>query len=160
MGRPTKIRCTKCEEVKLISEFHKHIRSKTGVRTQCKICTNKANSVYQKSERGRETAKRHRETETCRSTQRRLKQKYYKDPELRRRMRVRQATNNAIRGGTLKRLPCERCGDEKSEAHHDDYDKPLKVRFLCGKHHKEHHTKMKANDQIADPLKKEGDLVG
>jgi hypothetical protein len=47
----------------------------------------------------------------------------------------------AIRKGELVRLPCEVCGDLKSEAHHDDYADALKVRWLCRKHHKEHHRK-------------------
>ena len=48
----------------------------------------------------------------------------------------------AVSKGKLKRLPCEVCGLEKSEAHHDDYEKPLDVRWLCKKHHTEHHKKL------------------
>lgn len=37
--------------------------------------------------------------------------------------------------------PCEVCGAEKSEAHHDDYTKPLSVRWLCRSHHRLHHER-------------------
>jgi hypothetical protein len=46
---------------------------------------------------------------------------------------------NAIRGGLIDRLPCEVCGG-LAEAHHDDYDKPLDVRWLCLAHHRELHN--------------------
>ncbi len=39
--------------------------------------------------------------------------------------------------GTLTQKPCEVCGKMKSQAHHNDYSKPLEVRWLCPKHHKE-----------------------
>jgi hypothetical protein len=52
-----------------------------------------------------------------------------------------QAVSNAVRDGRLVRQPCEVCGAEKAEAHHDDYSKPLDVRWLCRKHHLEHHGK-------------------
>jgi len=45
----------------------------------------------------------------------------------------------AIKKGTLKRLPCEKCGNEKTHAHHSDYSKPLDVIWLCPKHHRELH---------------------
>ena len=54
--------------------------------------------------------------------------------------RAQTAVNNAIRDGRLKRGECERYGRECSgrvEAHHDDYSKPLDVRWLCVHHHKE-----------------------
>ena len=47
----------------------------------------------------------------------------------------------AIMAGTLKRMPCEVCGKEKSEAHHDDYLNVFDVRWLCRKHHTLHHAR-------------------
>jgi hypothetical protein len=49
-------------------------------------------------------------------------------------------TGNALRDGRLMRGPCEVCGNRETEAHHDDYDKPLTVRWLCREHHIEWHT--------------------
>lgn len=46
---------------------------------------------------------------------------------------------NAMRLGLLERQPCEVCGDPKSEAHHDDYDRPLDVTWLCRAHHRAVH---------------------
>jgi hypothetical protein len=37
--------------------------------------------------------------------------------------------------------PCEVCGSRPTEAHHDDYSKPLEVRWLCVLHHKAEHRK-------------------
>lgn len=70
-----------------------------------------------------------------------LQRKYRKDPEQRTKHAVRWLTNRAINSGKLQRLPCEVCGEKKVDAHHDDYSKPLDVRWLCRKHHAEHHTK-------------------
>ena len=50
---------------------------------------------------------------------------------------------SAIKQNKLFRQPCEKCGDENSEAHHDDYSKPLDVRWLCNKHHNDHHVEMR-----------------
>lgn len=41
----------------------------------------------------------------------------------------------AIDTGRLVRQPCETCGREDVHAHHDDYSKPLEVRWLCPTHH-------------------------
>ena len=57
--------------------------------------------------------------------------------------RAHYAVNNALTRDKLKRKPCEVCGNKKSQAHHDDYSKPLVVRWLCQVHHSEHHRKYK-----------------
>lgn len=45
-------------------------------------------------------------------------------------------TSAAIRTGILVRQPCCECGKSKSEAHHEDYAKPLDVQWLCRFHHR------------------------
>jgi ribosomal protein S27AE len=52
-----------------------------------------------------------------------------------------QAVTYAIRAGNLERKPCERCGSERSQAHHEDYSKKLDVRWLCASCHKMEHRK-------------------
>jgi hypothetical protein len=46
----------------------------------------------------------------------------------------------AVDAGRLVRQPCEVCGVSETQAHHDNYSKPLEVRWLCTKHHGEHHA--------------------
>lgn len=41
----------------------------------------------------------------------------------------------AIKSGALRAMPCEVCGSNNVEAHHDDYNAPLNVRWLCREHH-------------------------
>ena len=46
----------------------------------------------------------------------------------------------AISAGVLEKQRCEVCGTEPVDAHHDRYDEPLNVRWLCRSHHvKLHH---------------------
>lgn len=42
------------------------------------------------------------------------------------------------RGKLLKR-PCDECGDPNVQKHHEDYDKPLDVKWLCAHCHQRHH---------------------
>jgi hypothetical protein len=57
--------------------------------------------------------------------------------------RARSAVSWALKKGTLTRQPCEVCGAEKTDAHHDNYDEPLGVRWLCRKHHRGVHVEVK-----------------
>lgn len=51
--------------------------------------------------------------------------------------------NYAVRTGEIKRRPCEVCGATEAEAHHDNYNNPLEIRWLCKAHHSEWHRKNK-----------------
>lgn len=53
----------------------------------------------------------------------------------------------AIYRKELIRQPCEVCG-AKADGHHDDYSKPLQVRWLCRKHHREVHRKPVAVESV------------
>ena len=54
-----------------------------------------------------------------------------------------QAVHVAVKIGELERGPCEICGSYNSEAHHDDYSKPLEVRWLCPLHHAQYHEEIR-----------------
>jgi hypothetical protein len=51
---------------------------------------------------------------------------------------------NALRDSKLFKTPCIVCGSLKSEAHHEDYSKPLEVIWLCRRHHMERHRRYEA----------------
>lgn len=52
------------------------------------------------------------------------------------------AVRSAVRRGLIERQPCEICGADPADAHHEggEYDRPLTtVRFLCRRHHRQAH---------------------
>lgn len=48
---------------------------------------------------------------------------------------------NEVTWGRIKRQPCEVCGKPDAEGHHSDYSQPLKVMWLCKKHHAMWHSR-------------------
>src|SRR5678816_242106 len=61
---------------------------------------------------------------------------YRANPE---KLRAKWRIRYAIRTGKLVRQPCVRCGEEKTEAHHEDYSKPLDVVWICRVCHRKAH---------------------
>lgn len=51
--------------------------------------------------------------------------------------KARYMLRNAVRLGKVIKGCCEVCGSPIVESHHDDYSKPLEVRWLCRLHHRE-----------------------
>jgi ribosomal protein S27AE len=45
--------------------------------------------------------------------------------------KARRKLQAEVRAGRIVRQPCEACGKPAAHAHHDDYSKPLEVRWLC-----------------------------
>lgn len=127
--------CFKCTKVLPITCFYKHARMADGRLNKCKECTKKdvlehrlANldkiRAYDR-ERGNRQARGY--IKTYRMT---FPNKY----------KAKNMVNNAIRDNKLFREPCETCGNEETHAHHDDYLKPLNVRWLCAAHHSQWHA--------------------
>lgn len=131
-------RCNKCLKVKPSGTFNNGY-------TCCKDCRKAYAKEYRIRNQEVLAKKQHeyRSTEKGKKIKRASKSRYYASyPE------KNQAHNMlayAVRSGRITRLPCEVCGDRKSEAHHDDYGKPLDVRWLCSKHHREHHKSLLAS---------------
>jgi hypothetical protein len=66
-----------------------------------------------------------------------------KDPDERRKNFARMKVRRALESGKIERLPCQVCGARFTDAHHEDYSDPLRVVWLCRKHHLEHHAKLR-----------------
>lgn len=52
---------------------------------------------------------------------------------------AQQKLRKAVMLGKIKKFWCEVCHSTEVVAHHDDYSKPLKVRWLCKIHHRQIH---------------------
>lgn len=131
--------CRHCDKLLPLSEFYAHRGMADGHLNQCKECVRTRVKghyhAYPTEHRARDRAR------SCRPARREQivasnKRLRIRDPQ---RSKAWNAVSNALRDGRLIRAACEGCGDEKSEAHHDDYAKPLEVRWLCFKCHRKHH---------------------
>lgn len=136
-------RCFKCGDTKPIVDFYRHSKMADGHLGKCKECTKRdvrehyAGTIDQRRAYERE---RYQRPERKRAAMGYLKDHRRREPE---KYKARQAVNNAIRDGTLVRKPCEVCGaTEGVEGHHDDYSKPLDVRWFCFEHHRQYHGQM------------------
>ena len=107
-------------------------------------------SRYKQSEKGKETRKEYEKTEKRKAYRKKWLEEKLKDPEYvaKRKEWQRKADSNRCKNKVkarkmarrLEKKPCEKCGEIKAEAHHEDYDKPLDVVWLCHKHHREIHN--------------------
>lgn len=149
-------KCFKCGVVKSLAGFYRHSEMADGYLGKCKDCScadvrrnrakrlehyrqydRKRGGTKQHQQQNREYAQTKRGREALKKAQRNYVARY---PE---RITATRLTYNAIKSGRLVPQPCEVCGNERVDAHHDDYNKPLSVRWLCRKHHSEHHKKMR-----------------
>lgn len=130
--------CTNCNTQKNEAEFGKRAASPDGLTSACKQCLRDRDASRYPKERAKRLA-RMREyaagagREKCNAA----KRTWATRNQDKRAAHV--ILGNAVRDGRVEKKPCEKCG-AKAEAHHDDYSKPLDVRWLCDKHHKEHHS--------------------
>lgn len=61
---------------------------------------------------------------------------------------INQEVAKAVKDGIIPKGACEECGNTYTVAHHDDYNFPLQVRWLCYKHHFQWHQTHQAIPKI------------
>lgn len=132
-------RCFRCLKCLPRSEFYRHPSMADGRLGKCKEC---ARADVRKRYRDKREICRRYEKAREQDPQRKLKkleyQRVYRSRN-KHKDKARRAVSRAIRSGTLIRQNCEICEAPKTEAHHEDYSKPLQVRWLCFRHHREAH---------------------
>lgn len=140
-------RCPKCETTRPTSEFSVDKKTRDGLTGHCKPCRRKYANAYRNANiekaRAQSRAWHAAHPEETRENLRKTKARApWKE-------RARTQVHRALRAGLLVKKPCEVCGSEKAQAHHDDYSKPLEVRWLCHPHHMEHHRKYPLIDRVS-----------
>lgn len=126
--------CFKCHRELPLDGFYKHHQMPDGHLNKCKECTkedvrkNRLKNIeyYREYDRIRGNRQYYEYISEYRE---RYQNKY----------KATNIVNNSIRSKKLFREDCEICGDEFTHAHHDDYLKPLNVRWLCAACHKKWH---------------------
>lgn len=126
-------KCCACRQNKEREQFTKDIRTKDGLYSRCKEChlvfTNRYN--HTRGGKRKKYIRRH------------LK-KYQSEYRLRNRKKylARKKFEYALSVGKITRKPCEICKEQKTDGHHEDYRKPLEVRWLCRTHHAKRHKEI------------------
>ena len=136
-------RCSKCHELKPETDFYKDKRSKDGLKSQCKLCHCETSIRTRNKEKHREANKIYMrnlyKTDTARVREQWRNHKE-SDPK---KIHARSILNGAVRHGKIQRpSQCQKCGTiGMVYAHHEDYDKPLDVEWLCSECHGKRHRK-------------------
>ena len=132
--------CFKCGAERPFTDFYRHPMMGDGRLGKCKECTKK--DVHENYFERREQYAAYEKERFQRPARKAAAVAYARDrdPIIK---KAHGRTSYALRTGKLIREPCEVCGTTtRIEAHHDDYTKPLALRWLCRRHHLEHHGKL------------------
>ena len=139
--------CRGCPRFLLLGEFYKHPQMGDGHLNFCKDCIK-----HNVSARYWRDVENSREYENCRHKRRLADSGYI--AHLRERVRkyrrinphkhvAHQMVSKALLSGAILRGSCEVCGTtEYVHAHHDDYSRPLDVKWLCAADHKARHREL------------------
>jgi ribosomal protein L44E len=143
--------CRECKLLKSLDQFYKHKMMADGHLNKCKDCVKLRVKAHREKnidairaydrERAKEPKRRANAAEVGK---RWIKNNPNKPREYRlkhvEKYRARSAVSNAIRDGRLIREPCGICGSNKRvHGHHEDYSKPLMVKWRCPKCHAKEH---------------------
>jgi hypothetical protein len=138
-------KCSTCKQLKDETEFYEDKRTPDGLKYQCKEC-HMESSIRSRDE----DLKRKHNREYMQRERKRNPEKYRKRERIFSRVRpknkkylARKKLNNALKRGAInKPNKCNGCGKEtKVTAHHENYEKPLDVEWLCYECHGKKHRK-------------------
>ena len=131
--------CNSCGNTKSISEFGKRTASKDGLSPKCKLCASHYDKKRANLPHRVKARNSYQMTKSYTDSHNKAAEKYRRKYPLK--YKAHNMANNAIRDGKLFREPCEVCeSTDNIHAHHDDYLKPLNIRWLCASCHSKWHS--------------------
>lgn len=144
--------CFKCGLEKDLSEYYTHPRMGDGHLNKCKQCcrhetrlrferlmANNPEWRLGELKRQRETARARRAMGLQESANHKHKETWRRKNQ--HKANAHNAVHRAVKAGKIQKEKCW-CGQE-AQAHHEDYEKPLDVIWLCPKHHAERHLQLR-----------------
>ena len=136
--------CFKCNLQKPLTDFYRHSAMADGRVGKCKECNKKdvLEHRLKNIEKIRSYDRERGKLPARKKTANEISTAWRKADK--RRTKCHNAVTRAIRSGVIVRQPCCKCSSLKSLAHHEDYDKPLDVVWLCQPCHKQRHKELKA----------------
>ena len=69
-------------------------------------------------------------------------------PEAKKKANCRSYTNVVLKRGNIVKEDCYNCGNDNTQVHHSDYDKPKEVRWVCRPCHLELHVDLELENKI------------
>lgn len=142
-------KCFKCGGIKKLDDFYRHSAMADGLLGKCKECTksdvrkHRSKNIEKIREYDRQRAKLPKRKKAMAVIGKRWRK------QDKRRNKCHNAVSRAIKAGQMVVMNCERCGSTKAVAHHDSYDRPLSVKWLCAVHHSERHKELAAKWKAA-----------
>lgn len=143
-------KCLICNEIGETGDFYSSCKSrcKNCVRAAVRANRSKNAEYYRQFDRDRandpkrvHARKEYAQTERGKSVRTEGSKAWVqRNPE---RRHAQIVVGNSLRDGKLVRGVCQ-CGEIKVQAHHDDYSKPLEVRWMCMPCHAAHHKSERA----------------
>jgi len=94
----------------------------------------------------------------CHNTYQRANRKKHSElsPEQRKKANARSYLNTCLRRGYITKNPCIICGSCEVHGHHEDYNKPLQVIWLCNSHRQQYYDELiEGNNSGIVPIVKE-----
>ena len=134
MGRPPTCSCGSCKKCKQREYMRAWYQAKTPEERRKWVSRRDPEIVRKNDQKRGQTERRKAWNRAYRPVKAAREQEKYK---------ARTAVGNALRDGKLQREPCVQCGNPRSEAHHEDYSRPLDVTWLCRRDHRALHEARK-----------------
>lgn len=126
--------CRKCGITKSLEEYYIHPIMPDRHLNICKECTKKRIREKNRTPEGR--AYDHARNQTPHRKAWLIKQQQKRRKQYREITKCRNIFSKAVASGKIKKQPCVKCGEVVVQGHHEDYNKPLEVIWLCAEHHR------------------------
>lgn len=137
----TKI-CPSCKKEKPLGQFPKNVSKYLGISPYCLLCNKENSRIFNARHPGRQSIYNKKSRSLHYEERRKEKLAWKKaNPE---KVKAGAIALYAIKTSKLVPEPCILCGVKTVQAHHEDYNKPLKVTWLCSVHHSRLHSERRS----------------